>query len=149
MDGSGPAGAETEPLLELRSSALGGDVDESGARLIVHADHLELRDSRDRVRGTVAVADIVRVEVRRRFSSTRLVVHGPDGRSLEIRGVKSRAVDRFRSTVADLKLPPEEVGTATMPTAAALRRLDELAAMGLLTPGELADRRASLARGET
>ncbi len=52
---------------------------------------------------------------------------------------------RFRDTVAGLKLAGD-TNVAATPTAEALRRLDELAAMGLLTDREVAEKRLLLAQ---
>jgi hypothetical protein len=95
------------------------------------------------------VDDIDRVEVRRRLTSATLVVTGTGGEQLVLKGVRAAAAARFRDTVAGLRLPAAG-GAAATPTAEALRRLDELAAMGLLTEREVAEKRSLLAqRGVT
>ncbi len=134
------------PLFEATTSALGGDVDAAGNRLVVWADRVELRDRYDRLSASIAVEVIDQVEVRRRLTSATLTVTGTDGESLVLKGVKPAAAARFRDTVAGLKLPTASTPTAATPTAEALRRLDELAAMGLLTEREVAEKRALIAQ---
>jgi len=135
--------AET-PLFEARTSAIGGDVDAAGNRLIVWPDRVELRDRHDRARAVIPVDAIDQVEVRKRLTSATLTVTGTGGESLVLKGVKPASAARFRDTVAGLKLPsPSESAT---PTSEALRRLDELAAMGLLTEREVAEKRSLLAQ---
>lgn len=133
------------PLFEARTSALGGDVDAAGSRLVVWSDRVTLVDAQDRVRAELAIEAVVRVEVRKRLTSVTLVVTGRDGSILELKGVKPGAASRFRDTVSGLRLPGDARDTGS-PTANALRRLDELAAMGLLTDKEVADKRALLAQ---
>jgi hypothetical protein len=153
-DGAGPTDPAHEvsldpPLFEATTSPIGGDVDAAGDRLAVWADRVEWRDGRDRLRGHLAVDDIDRVEVRRRLTSATLVVTGTGGEQLVLKGVRAAAAARFRDTVAGLRLPAAG-GAAATPTAEALRRLDELAAMGLLTEREVAEKRSLLAqRGVT
>jgi len=135
--------AET-PLFEARTSAIGGDVDAAGNRLVVWPDRVELRDRNDRARAVIPVDAIDQVEVRKRLTSATLTVTGAGGESLVLKGVKPASAARFRDTVAGLKLPsPSESAT---PMSEALRRLDELAAMGLLTEREVAEKRSLLAQ---
>jgi hypothetical protein len=133
------------PLFEAVTSAIGGDVDAAGERLLVWSDRVELRDGRDRVRGRLTIDDIGRVDVRKRLTSATLTVVGADGRTLVLKGVKAASAARFRDTVAGLKLTPG-TGAASTPTAEALRRIKDLAAMGLLTEKEVAEKRALLAQ---
>lgn len=67
------------------------------------------------------------------------------GDSLVLKGVRPAAAARFRDAVAGLKRPTPSASSST-PTSEALRRLDELAAMGLLTEREVAEKRSLLAR---
>ncbi|HXH57119.1 hypothetical protein [Iamia sp.] len=69
---------------------------------------------------------------------------GTGGESLVLKGVKPASAARFRDTVAGLKLPYPSA--SAKPTSEALRRLDELASMGLLTEREVAKKRSLLAQ---
>lgn len=140
----GPSDCAQAPLFEATTSSIGGDVDAAGTRLVVWPDRVELRDRADRARAVIEVAAIDRVEVRRRLTSATLAVTGAGGESLVLKGVKPTSAARFRDIVGGLKLPVRSASTT--PTSEALRRLDELAALGLLTDEELADERSSLAR---
>lgn len=122
---------------------IGGDVDAAGNRLVVWSDRVKLRDRSDRERAVIAVVAIDQVELRKRLTSATLTVTGTGGESLVLKGVTPAAAARFRDTVAGLKLPTS-TASAT-PTSEALRRLDELAAMGLLTEREVAKKRSLLA----
>jgi hypothetical protein len=133
------------PLFEATTSAIGGDVDAAGNRLVVWPDRVELRDGKDRVRAVIGVAAIAQVTVRRRLTSATLTVSGTGGESMVLKGVKPSSAARFRHTVAALKLPADGEASST-PTSEALRRLDELAAMGLLTDEEVANKRSLLAQ---
>lgn len=139
------AAPEAVPLFEATTSALGGDVDAAGQLLVVWSDRVEQRDGRGRVRARLALEAVDQVQVRRRLSSATLVVTAVDGSSLVLKGVKPAAAARFRDTVAQLRLADPSPSSAT-PTAEALRRLDELAAMGLLTDKELAEKRSVVAQ---
>lgn len=133
------------PLYEARTSAIGGDVDDAGNRLVVWPDRVELRDGQGRIRAVMALEAIDRVEVRRRLTSATVTVTGTDRRSLELKGVKTASAGRLRDTIAGLKLTPD-TGAASTPTAEAIRRIRDLAAMGLLTEQEVAEKRALLAQ---
>ncbi len=135
--------AET-PLFEATTSAVGGDVDAAGNRLVVWPERVELRDRHDRPRAVIQVDAIDQVEVRKRLTSATLTVTGTGGESLELKGVKPASAARFRDTVAGLRLPAPSASST--PTSEALRRLDELAAMGLLTEREVAEKRSLLAQ---
>jgi len=139
--------AADEVLFEAQTSAFGGDVDDSGRRVVVLADRIEVRDARGRVRTEVAICEIAQVEARRRLSSAVLRIVGRDGTVLEIKGVKPAAAAQLRDTVAGLRLPLDTSPKAATPTAIALRRIDELAAMGLLTDAEVAAKRTLIAQG--
>lgn len=132
------------PLFEATTSAIGGDVDAAGNRLVVWPDRVELRDRNDRPRAVIPVDAIDQVEVRKRLTSATLTVTATGGESLVLKGVKPASATRFRDTVAGLKLPTPSVSST--PTSEALRRLDELAAMGLLTEREVAEKRSLLAQ---
>ncbi len=133
------------PLFEATTSAIGGDVDAAGTRLLVWPDRAEMRDRNDRPRAAIPVAAIDQVEVRKRLTSATLRVTSTGGDSLVLKGVRPAAAARFRDAVAGLKRPTPSASSST-PTSEALRRLDELAAMGLLTEREVAEKRSLLAR---
>ncbi len=79
-DGDGDVGEP--PLFEATTSAIGGDVDAAGDRLVVWSDRVELRDAKDRVRARVSVDAIDQVEVRKRLTSATLTVKGAEGEAL-------------------------------------------------------------------
>ncbi|MFP4512131.1 MAG: hypothetical protein ACLFRV_04185 [Acidimicrobiales bacterium] len=133
------------PLFEATTSAIGGDVDTAGDRLLVWPDRVELRDRNDRVRALIPVDAIEQVEVRKRLTSATLSVTGTGGESLVLKGLRQASAVGFRNTVAELKLA--SASASATPTSEALRRLKELATMGLLTEREVAERRSLLARG--
>lgn len=137
-------GPTETPLFEATTSAIGGDVDAAGNRLVVWPDRVELRDRNDRPRAVIPVGAIAQVEVRKRLTSATLTVTGAGGESLVLKGVKPASAARFRDTVAGLTLPTPSASST--PTSKALRRLDELAAMGLLTDREVAEKRSLLAQ---
>jgi hypothetical protein len=132
-------------LFEARTSALGGDVDAAGERLLVWPDRVELRDRSDRVRAGIRIEVIERVEVRKRLTSATITITGGEHAPVVLKGVKLASAARFRDTVAGLKLTPESSAAST-PTVEALRRIKDLAAMGLLTEREVAEKRAMMAR---
>lgn len=133
------------PLFEATTSAIGGDVDTAGDRLLVWPDRVELRDRNDRVRALIAVDAIEQVEVRKRVTSATLSVTGTRGESLVVKGLRRASAAGFRNTVAELKLA--SASASATPTSETLRRLKELAAMGLLTEREVAEQRSLVARG--
>ena len=146
-------GAVDDVLLEVRSHALGGDIDDAGAgkRLVVLPDRLELRDGRGRVHGAVAVGEVASVAQRRRLSSSVLVVASTDGTVLKLKGVKGAMADALRDLVAELHLgSPVQALLAEIdggaPTADVLRQVDALATKGLLTQAERIEMRAAVTR---
>jgi hypothetical protein len=140
-----PARNDDPVLYEVKASALGGDIDDAGKRLVVLADRVELRDAKDRVRESMPIGDIARVELRRRLSSATLVITSLADARLEVTGLRAGPAAEARQVIAGLRLPDDEpADIASVPTAAALRRLHELAAMGLLSDTELAAKKAML-----
>ncbi len=133
------------PLFEAVTSPLGGDVDAAGDRLIVWQDRVEHFDGKGRLRESVPLDDIDEVVVKKRLTSAVLSVNGAGGVQLRIKGVKSSSATRFRDAVATIKLvgAAESGGSST---ATALKQLDRLAAIGLLTDKEIAEKRAMLVK---
>lgn len=131
------------PLFEAVTSPLGGDVDAAGDRLIVWQDRVEHFDGKGRLRESIPLDDIDEVVVKKRLTSAVLSVNGAGGVRLRVKGVKSSSAARFRDAVATVKLvgAAESGGTST---ATALKQLDQLAAIGLLTDKEIAEKRAML-----
>jgi hypothetical protein len=84
------------PLIELRPSPLGADLDHLGDRLLVFADRVELRDRGDHVRQTVAAADIADVGVQRKFTGAVLTIAGLDG---VVKGLKPDQADEVARLV--------------------------------------------------
>lgn len=135
-----------EPLFEVKTSAIGGDVDRAGSRLLVYADRVALIDERRRSGGTVSIRELDRMRVRRRLTSVTVELGSVDGKVLELKGVRPSAADELRRLLASLKLELMPLENPSTPTASVLRNLNALAAMGLLTQDELAEKRAILSR---
>ena len=133
---------DEDAVFELRASAF-GDIDEAGGRMVVTLDRIVLRDADGWERGAVPLAELERIEVRRRFSATSIRVRGSSG-SIKLKGVRQTRTVGLRAAVAELRFPDDPEAPTT--TADVLRRLDEQAQLGLLTDDELALRRAEVAR---
>jgi len=88
-----PVGQPGGPLIELRPSPLGADIDHLGDRLLVFADRVELRDRADHVRQVVAGTDIADVAVQRKFTGAVLTIVGHDGGSIVVKGIKPEQAD--------------------------------------------------------
>jgi hypothetical protein len=113
--------------------------------LVVTLDRVVLRDVDGVERGAVPIADIVQVEVKRRFSTTSIRIKGSDS-SIKLKGVRLAATVGLRTAITELRFADDpKAPPATR--AEVLRRLDEQAAIGLLTDDELTERRAAVARG--
>ncbi|GIU84965.1 MAG: hypothetical protein KatS3mg008_1740 [Acidimicrobiales bacterium] len=134
------------PLFEVKTSAIGGDVDRAGSRMLVYHDRLELVDHKGRKQGFVTLRDLDRMRVRRRLTSVSVEVGGAHGTLLKLKGVRPAAADELRRVIASLKLELMPLENPSTPTASVLRNLNALAAMGLLTQDELAEKRAILSR---
>jgi hypothetical protein len=137
-----PASPEraAEPLIELRTSPLGAEVDHIGDRLLVFADRVELRDRLDRIRQHLDGPAITDVVVQRKFTGAVLVVEGVDGSSIMTRGLRPeqaeqakvlihkrtrqgrppapRKVDEPSRLPTPLAPPPSEAAEASSPAAA-------------------------------
>ena len=87
------------PLIELRPSPLGADIDHLGDRLLVFEDRVELRDRADHVRQTVAAADIAEVGVQRKFTGAVLTIAGLDAEPIVVKGLKPEQADEVTRLV--------------------------------------------------
>ncbi|HEY5154510.1 MAG TPA: hypothetical protein VIJ47_07240, partial [Acidimicrobiales bacterium] len=74
-----PRFAGPEPLVELRTSPLGADIDHIGDRLLVFEDRVELRDRLDRVRQHLDGDQITDVVIQRKFTGAVLVIESGGG----------------------------------------------------------------------
>lgn len=135
------------PLFEAKTSPLGGDVDASGDRLLVWPDRVEHYDSKGRLLAGFELSGIEEVLVRKRLTSSTLTVRSTSGEEMKVKGVKSSNAARFRDAVATVKLVGASNGAGRVSTATALKQLEQLASMGLLTEREVADKRAMLVKG--
>lgn len=133
------------PLFEAVTSSLAGDVDSAGERLVVWPDRIEQIDARGRVTASVAVAEVLDIQVQKRLTSSTLTVTTSDGQRLVAKGVKSASATALREVVATLKLSGTDAAESARATQA-LGHLKALADMGLLSTDELAELRQRLAQ---
>jgi hypothetical protein len=138
------APADEDAVFELKASAI-GDIDEAGGRMVVTLDRVVLRDADGWERGAVPIAEIERVEVKRRFSATSIRIKGCES-TIKLKGVRQTRTVGLRAAIAELRFADDPNAPAAT-TAEALRRLDEQAQLGLLTEAELAVRRSAVTRG--
>lgn len=136
---------DDSPLYEVTVSAFGGDVDGAGERLVAWPDRVELVDGKGRLRSSVAIDSIVDVRTRKRVTSSTVTIVRSDRQRLVVKGVRPAAAERFRDVVAIVKLGLSSRSNDD-DSAELLRRLDDLAARGLLSERELAEKRLLLAR---
>ena len=136
------------PVLEVRPSGIGADLERTHAHLDVYPDRVEVRDRHGGLRRKLDLTDVEGVEVQRRISGATLVVQSATGVDLVMKGLRPDAADQARQTILDLRPPP---GTRPpLDEARLLRHLVELHRAGVLDDGELADKTAlvvELARG--
>jgi len=87
------------PLVELRPSPLGADLEHLGDRLLVFEDRVELRDRADHVRQAVAASDIADVAVQRKFTGAVLTIAGHDRDSIVVKGIKPEQADEVHRLI--------------------------------------------------
>ena len=85
-----------EPLIELRTSPLGADIDHIGDRLLVFEDRVELRDRMDRVRQSLEADQITDVVIQRKFTGAVLIVESGDGDSILTRGLRPEQAEQAK-----------------------------------------------------
>jgi hypothetical protein len=81
------------PLIELRPSPLGADIDHLGERLLVFEDRVELRGRADRVLQAVAASDIAEAGVQRKFTGAVLTIAGLHAEPIVVKGLKPEQAD--------------------------------------------------------
>ncbi len=84
---------DLRPLIEVRSSPLGADIDHLGDRLVVYADRVELHDRMDHARQVIAAAEITDVTVLRRFTGAMITIESNAGDDIVVKGVKPELAD--------------------------------------------------------
>jgi hypothetical protein len=84
---------DLRPLIEVRSSPLGADIDHLGDRLVVYVDRVELHDRMDNVRQVLAAAEIADVVVLRRFTGAIITVESLSGDDIVLKGAKPDLAD--------------------------------------------------------
>jgi hypothetical protein len=135
-----PAVPDT-PLLELRPSALGADVDQLGDQVLVYVDRIEHRDRHGRLKRRMSLRDVTEVEVHRRLTGTLLEVHSHAGVALVVKGLRPEAAEQARELIAAHRPQPRGVAAPAHPEfdeAGLLRKLVELYRAGVLDDQELA-----------
>ncbi len=93
-----PSNPPEIPLIELRTSPLGAEIDHLGDRLLVFADRVERRDRTDRVRQTLRGDDIVDVVIQRKFTGAVLSVESAS-ETIVTRGIKPEQADQARALI--------------------------------------------------
>ncbi len=88
-----PPPAPDGPLIEIRSSPLGADLDHIGDHLVVFGDRLELRDRTNRIRRLLQNRDITDVSVQRKFTGAVLTVESGTGEPIVVKGIKPEQAD--------------------------------------------------------
>jgi hypothetical protein len=129
------------PLLELRPSALGADVDQLGDQVLVYVDRIEHRDRHGRLKRRMSLRDVTEVEVHRRLTGTLLEVHSHAGVALVVKGLRPEAAEQARELIAAHRPQPRGVAAPAHPEfdeAGLLRKLVELYRAGVLDDQELA-----------
>jgi hypothetical protein len=129
------------PLLELRPSALGADVDQLGDQVLVYVDRIEHRDRHGRLKRRMSLRDVTEVEVHRRLTGTLLEVHSHAGVALVVKGLRPEAAEQARELIAAHRPQPRGAVTPARPEfdeAGLLRKLVELYRAGVLDDQELA-----------
>jgi hypothetical protein len=87
------------PLIELRPSPLGADLDHLGDRLLVFEDRIELRDRTDHLRQSVAAPDITDVGVQRKFTGAVLTIAGRELEPIVVKGIKPEQADEVQRLI--------------------------------------------------
>jgi hypothetical protein len=88
-----------EPLMELRTSSLGADIDHIGDRVLVFDDRVELRDRLDRVRQHLDGDQITDVVIQRKFTGAVLIVESGDGASILTRGLRPEQAEQAKALI--------------------------------------------------
>jgi hypothetical protein len=101
---------ETPPLLEVKTSPLGADLEHLGDRLAIFVDRVELRDRLDRVRNSIKGDDIVDVIVTKRLTGAVLTVESVHGAGIAAKGLRPDQADEARLLILDKTRPPRLAG---------------------------------------
>jgi hypothetical protein len=134
-----------EPVLELRPTVLATDIDRIGDQLVVRKDRLELRDRHNGLRRTLAIADIVDVQIQRRLTSAALVVITRTATDMVIKGLRPESAESARQAILDLR-PAEMPYLDQLDERSLMRAILELHRAGLLDDVEMAEKTALVAR---
>jgi hypothetical protein len=89
----------TPPLLEVKTSPLGADLEHLGDRLAIFVDRVELRDRLDRVRKSIRADDIVEVTVQKRLTGAVLTVESARGSGITAKGLRPDQADEARRLI--------------------------------------------------
>lgn len=112
---TGREGAEdardASPLLEVKSSPLGADLEHLGDRLAIFVDRVELRDRLDRVRQSINGDDIVDVVVQKRLTGAVLTIESARGPGIEAKGLRAEQADEARALIMAKTRPARMAGT--------------------------------------
>lgn len=137
------------PLLEVRPSALSGDVEQLGDTLLVYVDRLEHRDRHGRLKRRMPMRDVAGAEVQRRLTGATLVVVSHAGVDLVLKGVRTEAAEQARQVIVDQRPTGPAAGSPVRPAfdeAGLLRKLVDLYRAGVLGEDELAAKTDVVAR---
>lgn len=117
------------------------DVDRVGEELHVFADRVDLIDRNGQPLTRIPRDDLTAVKIRRRMRHATLTIRATNA-TIAMKGVDPADAERVRDDLLGLTEPPTRAS-------AALARLDELAAAGLLERKDLAAKRAEVLRTRT
>jgi hypothetical protein len=92
------AGDDT-PMIEVRPSALGADVEHIGIRLCVFTDRVELRDRGDRTREVIRGTDITDIVLHKRLGGTVLTIECVQGPAIVTRGLRHDEAEAARTLI--------------------------------------------------
>jgi hypothetical protein len=133
------------PLIELRPSPLGTDLDHLGDRLLVFADRVELHDRSDHIRQSIGAKEIADVGVQRKFTGAVLTIAAFGAEPIVVKGIKPEqadevqrlihtrvrlpgaAADASNGAATDADTPPEESALAAPSPDAVSAAADRLA----------------------
>lgn len=95
----GDAASGEAPLLELRPSAISGDLSRAGERLAIFNDRVEMRDRTDRVRESIMGVDITDVVVQKRFTGVILSIENMTGPVITLKGLTAQQAEQARTVI--------------------------------------------------
>ncbi len=101
---------EAAPLLEVKTSPLGADLEHLGDRLAIFVDRVELRDRLDRVRNSIKGVDIVDVVVNKRLTGAVVTIESVHGAGIAAKGLRPDQADEARQLILDKTRPARLAG---------------------------------------